>query len=261
MMTELLSNLVGLDISTGAWMIIMLAGVVVGLSKTAIPGSGILVVVLMAMALPSRMSVGVMLPMLVFGDLFAVGKYWPHTDRRRLLILLPFALAGLGGGYLILRYATNEQLKPIIGIVVLSMLALQQISRYVQKRRKSPAANHPVSIATTATFGILAGMCTGMANSAGPVMSLYLLIAGLPKLRFIATTGWFFFIMNLLKVPLFVSLDLITAQSLRINLLTLPSIVIGALLGFWLMRRISQERFNQIVVTLAFVAALKLLIG
>ena len=65
--------------------------------------------------------------------------------------------------------------------------------------------------------------------------------------------------MNLLKVPLFFSLGLITMQSLRINMLALPSIAAGALLGYWMVKRISQERFNQIVLTLAFVAALRLL--
>ncbi|MFA7363036.1 MAG: TSUP family transporter, partial [Aminobacteriaceae bacterium] len=90
-------------------------------------------------------------------------------------------------------------------------------------------------------------------------MSLYFLIVGLPKLPFIATTAWFFFIMNLLKVPLFLNLGLISGQSLRVNLLTVPSIALGALLGYWIVNRISQERFNQIVLGLAFVAALRLL--
>jgi uncharacterized membrane protein YfcA len=100
-----------------------------------------------------------------------------------------------------------------------------------------------------------------MANAAGPILSLYLLIAGLPKLPFIATSSGFFFILNLLKVPLFASLGIITAQSLRIDLMALPSVLVGALLGFWLVKRIPQEVFNRIVVVLAFLAAAKLLIG
>ncbi|HRX27249.1 MAG TPA: TSUP family transporter, partial [Aminivibrio sp.] len=95
-------------------------------------------------------------------------------------------------------------------------------------------------------------------NSAGPIMSLYFLIAGFPKLPFIATAAWFFFTMNLLKVPLFLNLGLISGQSLRVNLLTIPSVALGALLGYWIIGRISQEKFNRIVLLLAFVAALRL---
>ena len=261
-MTEFLSGLTGLDLPILSWCLLLLAGVCVGLSKTVIPGGGILAVVLTATALPSRMSVGVLLPMLIFGDFFAIGKYRPHIDRKQLAMLLPFALIGLGVGYVILRFVTNEQLKPIIGAAVLAMLALQQVNARLKKRREGlTAANRPVSPVVTAVFGVLSGMGTGMANAAGPILSLYLLIAGLPKLQFIATSSGFFFILNLLKVPLFASLGIITTQSLRIDLLALPSVLVGALLGFWLVKRIPQEVFNRIVVALAFVAAVKLLIG
>ncbi|NLD96735.1 MAG: sulfite exporter TauE/SafE family protein [Synergistaceae bacterium] len=257
---EFLSSFTGLELSPWSWAIVLSAGAGVGIAKTAVPGSGILVVALMAMTLPSRLSVGVMLPMLIFGDLFAVGKFWMHTDKRRLLTLLLFALPGLGVGYMVLRFASDDQLRPIIGGVVLAMLILHQVSRVLKQRRgAAAAADGKTSPLLTAVFGFFAGVGTGMANASGPVMSLYLLIAGLPKLPFIAVTAWFFFIMNLLKVPLFFSLGLITMQSLRINMLALPSIAAGALLGYWIVKRISQERFNQIVLTLAFVAALRLL--
>ncbi|MDK2959718.1 MAG: uncharacterized protein PWP47_1762 [Synergistaceae bacterium] len=258
---DFLASFTGLDLPTWAWIIVLTSGAGVGIAKTAVPGSGILVVVLMAMALPSRMSVGVLLPMLIFGDIFAVGKYWKHTDRRQLFTLLPFAFLGLGAGYLILRHVTNEQLKPIIGAVVLLMLGVHQISRIVKNKRIASGKSLPsrTSPFLTVLFGFFAGMGTGMANSSGPVMSLYLLIVGLPKLPFIATTAWFFFTMNLLKVPLFINLGLINVQSLKVNLLALPSIAAGAILGYWVVRRISQERFNQIVLALAFVAALRLM--
>jgi len=258
---DFLSSFTGLELPAWAWCIVLTSGAGIGIAKTAVPGSGILVVVLMAMALPSRMSVGVLLPMLLLGDVFAVGKFWKHTDKRQLFTLLPFAFLGLGAGYLVLRYVSNEQLKPVIGAVVLFMLGVHQVSRMLKKR--STGRGKPASTGTnpllTVIFGFAGGLGTGMANSAGPIMSLYFLIVGLPKLPFIATTAWFFFIMNLLKVPLFLNLGLISSQSLRVNLLTVPSIALGALLGYWLVGKISQERFNQVVLALALAAALRLL--
>ncbi len=259
---DFLSAFTGLQLPLWGWIIVLTAGSGIGISKTAIPGSGILVVVLMAMALPSRMSVGVMLPLLLFGDLFALGKYWKYTDWRQFFLLLPFALAGLGAGYIVLRHATNEELKPLIGSIVLFMLFLHQVSRFVKKKREDERADpsrrtHPL---VTGVFGFFAGMGTGMANSSGPVLSLYFLIARLPKLQFLATSAWFFFLMNLLKLPLFFSLGLINAQSLTVDLLALPSVAAGAFIGYWIANRIPQERFNQAVLALAFAAAVRLIL-
>ncbi len=258
---DFLSSFTGVDLSLWGWIIVLTAGSFVGIAKTALPGIGILVVVLMAMALPSRMSVGVVLPLLLLGDLFALGKYWNFTDKKQLFLLLPFALTGLGIGYVVLRHVSNEELKPLIGGVVLLMLFFHQISRFVKKRKgegeSSPIGTHPL---VTAVFGFFGGFGSGMANAAGPVLSLYFLIAGLPKLQFLATTAWFFFILNMLKLPLYVSLGLINLQSLKVNLLALPSVALGAFLGYWLVKRIPQERFNQAVLLLAFAAALKLVL-
>ncbi|NLA91283.1 MAG: sulfite exporter TauE/SafE family protein, partial [Synergistaceae bacterium] len=98
---DFLMQFTGLDLSWWAWLIVLTSGAGIGIAKTAVPGSGILVVALMAMALPSRMSVGVLLPLLIFGDMFALGKFWRYTDRKLLLSLIPFALLGLGTGFFI----------------------------------------------------------------------------------------------------------------------------------------------------------------
>ncbi|MGI6782866.1 MAG: sulfite exporter TauE/SafE family protein [Aminivibrio sp.] len=259
---EFLTWFTDLDLPVWAWLIVLASGAGIGIAKTAVPGSGILVVALMAMALPSRMSVGVLLPLLIIGDFFALGKFWRYTDRKLLLSLIPFALAGLGAGFFILRYVSDERLKPIIGGVILTLLAVRQISEYYKKREAarggSPSEKRNPFL--MALFGFFSGLGTGMANSSGPILSLYFLILGLPKLPFMATTTWFFFIMNLLKVPLYFSLDLINAQSLKLSLLALPSVAAGALLGFWIVTRIPQRRFNQAVLALAFVAAVRLIL-
>lgn len=259
---DFLMQFTGLDLSWWAWLIVLTSGAGIGIAKTAVPGSGILVVALMAMALPSRMSVGVLLPLLIFGDMFALGKFWRYTDRKLLLSLIPFALLGLGAGFFILRYVSDENLKPIIGVIILSLLAVRQVSEYF-KRKERPGVGDPAERRNPflmVLFGFFSGLGTGMANSSGPILSLYFLILRLSKLPFMATTTWFFFIMNMLKVPMFISLGIISLQSLKIGLLALPSVAGGALLGFWIVARISQHRFNQVVLALAFVAAIRLIL-
>ena len=60
----------------------------------------------------------------------------------------------------------------------------------------------PPGRATGAGFGIAAGVTTTVANAAGPIMSIYLLAQRLPKEDFIAAGVWFFFLVNLIYIPL-----------------------------------------------------------
>ena len=66
--------------------------------------------------------------------------------------------------------------------------------------------------------------------------------------------------MNSFKVPFSAGLGLITLESLKFNLLLLPAILAGALLGYWLIRVIPQKWFEVVVVVLAIVGAVRLIV-
>ena len=208
---------------------------------------------LLAIVFPAKPSVGLLLPILILADIFAVGYYRHHGQWRHLVILLPWAIVGIGFGYLVLLKIDSQTLKPLIGLVVLAMLAIRLRSIL----KDDPQVPQHWSFA--AIMGLLAGVITMMANAAGPVMVLYLLSMHFPKQKFIGTAAWFFFIVNWIKVPLMTNLDMITAASLKIDLMVFPAVVLGALTGIWLLKRIPQRAFNIIALLLAAAAATKLL--
>jgi uncharacterized membrane protein YfcA len=225
----------------------------VGMSKTGIPGLGILVVPLMALVLPSRQSTGILLGILILADLFAIiyhrhNAKWPHVLR-----LLPPAVAGIIVGYFGLKFVSDRQLKPIIGAIVLLMLGLN----YWRTKDKNAKIPSPWWLAVW--LGFMAGITTMMANAAGPVMIIYLLAMRLPKTKFVGTAAWFFFAVNWLKVPFSTSLDLMTAASVKLDLMMLPFIAAGALIGIFFLKRIPQRTFTAVVQILAVAAAIKLL--
>jgi uncharacterized membrane protein YfcA len=224
-----------------------------GCSKTGIPGASILAVVLLAnVTEDTRQSVGVLLPLLICADLFAIAFYRKHADWRLLGRLLPWTLLGLGIGYVVLSWSQSFNFQVLLGSLVMIILLLDPL----QKRLGlSHIPRHPVY---AALLGTAAGVTTTLGNLAGPVMSLYLLSLGLEKHRFMGSMAWFFLIINLLKVPLFVSREMITGQSLQLSLSFLPGIVVGALLGRTIFQRIPQRPFARVVQTLAGLAALRL---
>ena len=106
----------------------------------------------------------------------------------------------------------------------------------------------------------MAGVTTMMANAAGPIMIIYLLAKRFNKERFIGTQAWFFWILNLSKLPFSHKLGLVTSRSLLTNLALSPVIIAGGMFGIYLVHRISQRAFNTIVQALALIAALRLCI-
>jgi uncharacterized membrane protein YfcA len=111
-----------------------------------------------------------------------------------------------------------------------------------------------------AGYGASAGFATTVANAAGPVMNLYLLARRLPKDQFVATGAWFFFVVNLVKLPIYAGHGLIDRRSLLFDLALAPSVVAGALLGRVLLRRMPQAAFDRLVMALTVCAAALLLV-
>ena len=246
------------DLSVMGWILVGLSAVLTGVSKTGIPGLGILMTPLMAMAFPLeylRESTGVLLGMLILGDLFAAAYYRQHAEWKHVLRLLPPAFLGIAVGWQAMGLVTDAQLQRIIGIIVLGMLGVN----YWRTRLRGEDAPIPAQWWFGALMGFIAGVTTMMANAAGPVMVIYLLAMRLPKFAFIGTSAWFFFVVNWLKVPFSANLDLMTSQSIKLDLMMLPLIALGAGAGILFLRKIPQKIFNDTVQILAAAAAVKLL--
>jgi len=256
------------NLNLTGWIVIALCAALVGISKTGIPGVGILVVPLMASVLPARSSTGVLLGILILADLFAAGYYRHNANWWHVLRVVPAAFVGITAGYFALKEVSDEQLKPIIGIIVLAMLAVNYwrtkitvedapvLTRCPDLHRETQG---PAQWWFAGGLGFLAGVTTMMANAAGPVMTVYLLAMRLGKIEFVGTSAWFFFIINWLKVPFSASLQLMSVESLLLDFVMLPFIALGGAAGILVLKRIPQKVFNVVVQILAATAAVKLL--
>jgi uncharacterized membrane protein YfcA len=230
------------------------ATLLVGLSKTGVPGAAIPALLMMAEAFPGneKLSVGAILPMLLLGDLFAVGYYRRHAQWNRLVGLFPYVAAGMVPGVVVLALVDDAQFKVVLGSLVLGLLAVE-VGRQWYGWTHVPHRRWFV-----ATMGILAGFGTAVGNAAGPVMSIYLISRGMRKEHFMGTWAWFFLIVNAVKSPVFGTLGVITAETLRYDLLVFPGVVAGALLGRRVFAVIPQRVFNPLVLLLAGLAALRM---
>jgi hypothetical protein len=228
------------------------AALLTGFSKSGVPGVGILIPTLAAMAMPARASTGFILPVLIEGDCVAVGYWRRKAEWRRLARILPWTALGIVVGFLLMGVLSDAIFKPLLGAMILAIVGLDLI------RRAAKVELRAESIYLAAAIGILAGVFTMLANAAGPVMTIYLLSMKLSKEEFVGTGAWFYFIINLFKLPFSVALGLVTWASLLVNLELLPLVLVGSFIGILAMKRMPQNVFNVAAIVLAVVGGIRL---
>ncbi|MFH9859186.1 sulfite exporter TauE/SafE family protein [Streptomyces sp. NPDC017202] len=238
-----------------------LAALLVGFSKTAVSGANTVSLAVFAAVLPARASTGVLLPILIAGDVLAVLTYRRHAHWPTLWRLFPAVAAGVVVGTLFLMRADDAAVRTSIGAILLFMAGVT-----VWRRRAAEAADDPDAVVTRAgrlkarAYGVLGGFTTMVANAGGPVMSMYLLSAGFRKLGFLGTSAFFFLVVNVSKVPFSVGLGLIDGRSLLLDAALAVFVLPGALLGRWAVHRIDQRLFERLVIAATVVGGLQLLL-
>ncbi|MCC7375811.1 MAG: sulfite exporter TauE/SafE family protein [Verrucomicrobiales bacterium] len=243
------------ELSIVGWSLAVVAAMGIGISKSGLPGISLLHVVLFAHLFPGLQSTGIVLPMLIAGDLGAVWMFRRHALWRHVMRTLPPAVLGVVAGWWLMGRLPDARFAPMIGGIVLMLAILQGLRDW--KPEWWQAAPHSPAFAWS--MGFLAGVTTMLANAAGPVMGLYLLAVALPKDAFVGTAAWFFLIINLIKVPFSVQLGLIQPGTLALNAVLLPAIAAGLFLGKSIVARLPQRGFDFLVLGFAVIAAIRLL--
>ncbi|GAB4469540.1 MAG: sulfite exporter TauE/SafE family protein [Armatimonadaceae bacterium] len=241
------------------WAMVYLAAFCVGLAKTGIPGVGIVAVALFPLLLPPREAVGSVLLVLIGADILAVLTYRREAEWKSLWKLFPGAALGVVLGSLAMGRLRDSELTRLIGIILLLLVALQFWQRW-KARQGKPDAEPTMPLWLSAAAGITAGFTTMIANAAGPVMIIYLLAMRLPKVAFVATAAWFFFVINLFKVPFSIHLGGITKETAKLALVVFPGALVGGLVGRTVLKKIDQRLFEWLALLFTLAAGIKLVL-
>jgi uncharacterized membrane protein YfcA len=233
----------------------VIAAIGVGVSKAGLAGLGLFHVVVFAFLFGARDSTGVVLPMLLAGDLTAVSAFHQHARWDYIRRMLPPACLGVTISALVMRQLDDALFKPVIGWIILVLTVLQ----IIRMQRPEWFGKVPHSWGFAWAIGLLVGAATMMANAAGPIFALYTVAVALPKMEIVGTGAWFFFLMNAFKVPFSLWLGLIHGQTLLLNAVLLPAILIGVFTGRQVVHRLPQRAFERLMLGFAAIASLRLL--
>lgn len=233
-----------------AFVSFLIVGVLVGMSKTGVHGMGMIAVPLLAATFGGKASSGLMLPLLIMADVFGVAYYHRHAEWKHLIRLFPWAILGVLLGTWTGNYIDDQLFRTIMGVIIFLSLGIMVWLERVNKNKI------PDYWWFAMILGIAAGFTTMVGNLAGSTMALYLLSMRMPKNEFIGTAAWFFMAVNWFKVPFHIwSWETINLNSVLLDLVALPMIAIGAYLGIFVIKKISDQGFRWFVMTMTAVAA------
>ncbi len=209
----------------------------------------------MALAFGARESTGLIVPMLIVGDIFAVLYYNRHARWQYILKFAPWMIAGILIGVLLGKDLPEATFRFwMVGIIIISVVIM-----YWWDIRQSKLV--PKHWAFAGFIGITAGIATMLGNLAGAFSNIYFLAMRLPKNEFIGTAAWLFFITNLVKIPFHIFVwDTISAQSLIVNLKLLPGIFLGLYTGVRLVKVIREGFYRRLILILTAFGALLILL-
>ena len=238
------------------WLVISLAALSIGMSKTGVQGIMLMIVSLMAMAFGAKESTGIILPMLCMADIIAVAYYKRIADWKIVAKLLPTAVLGFFLAIGVDNVIPTGQFRQLMGWTLMLALVVMIWSEVFGRENRWMKKWWYAAI-----FGLLGGFTTMIGNAAGPVMSVYLLSMRKEKMEYIGINAWFFLVVNLLKVPLQAFVwDNITWDSLILNLSMLPVIGIGALIGIRIVKLLPERVFRRFIQIVTIISVILMVI-
>jgi hypothetical protein len=225
------------------WLAIGSAVFLLGLSKSGIKGIGIIIIVILAFVFGEKSSTGVLLPMLIVADIFAVIYYNRHAQWKYIFRLLPWMIVGVLVGVWVGNNISEVLFKRIMAIIIIGSVLIL----FYSEQRKSN--NIPKNKFFASVTGFLAGFATMVGNLAGPISNIYFLAMRFPKNEFIGTAAWLFFIINVFKLPFhFFVWKTVTVDSLIINSVLVPIVILGFFVGVSIVKLISNVNYRRFIL-------------
>ena len=228
----------------------------IGLSKGGFGGTmGALATPLLALALPANQVVGLLLPILMIADVFAVTSHWKRWERRLVLLLIPGAVVGVIIGTFVIASVSPTILRRGIGVIALLFAVYKAFEpKITGSNTYQPKNWHGL------TAGTVAGFSSSLAHTGGPPITIYLLMQELPPRVFVATSALFFMALNWIKVPTYYYAGLFDFNLLWYVAWLLPLLPISVWIGKSISTRINRALFDRIITVFLAVSGILLII-
>ena len=233
------------------WIVAGLAAFLLGMSKGGVPMIAMLSVPMMALFMDPAVAAGLLLPIYIVADVYAIYLFRKSFSARNLKIMLPGAAAGILAGYFTVSQVPGDLVKLLVAAIGFYYL----INALKNRLRKTPVPPRPADLPRGIFWGSLAGLTSYISHAGGPPFQTYVLPQKLEKMVFLGTTAIFFSAVNLMKVPPYIAAGQITWESVAQAAWLAPIAIAGAWSGASIVRRLPERLFFALVeITLGLVS-------
>lgn len=237
------------------WLISGLAAFLLGVSKGGIPMIAILSVPLMSLFMDPAAAAGLLLPLYIVADFYAMYLFRKSFSIKNLKILIPGAVGGILIGFFAVAVVPNNAVKLLVACIGFSYFLNSLRARFTRSEIPARSADIPRGL----FWGALAGLTSYISHAGGPPYQAYVLPQRLDKMVFLGTTTIFFTAVNLMKLPAYLLAGQITWDSLSQAVWLAPSVLVGAWSGVAISRALPERIFFLMIEMALLAVSFKLL--
>lgn len=230
------------------------AAIICGMAKGGINGLTIVATPVMAMMFGAKFSTGVILPMFVIADSVAVYHYGKNANLREIFRLLPTTLVGFIIAAIIAMNMPTKIFQKLMAWTLLIVFIIMLWAEFYPNSKKYVGTWWYSSF-----FGFFGGFSTLIGNVAGPVLSMYLLSKRKEKFEFVGTNALFFFILNVMKLPIHAFLwKNFQKNTFILGVLMFPFVFLGMFIAIKLVKIIPNHIYRRIIQVITGISVLLL---
>ncbi len=254
MFESIINQISNLQLTNFEWFFAFLGAFLLGTSKAGLKGIGVVIVTIMAIVFGGKQSTGVLIPMMIAADIFAVIYYHRHTQWKYLVKLLPSMVIGVLLGVWFGNDISDAFFKQLMAILILGIVVFMI---YMERKKTNEI---PKSRVFSNGMGLLAGFTSMIGNLAGSFSNIYFLAMRLPKNEFIGTAAWLFFVINVFKLPFHIFVwKTVSVESLKLNLILVPGVILGFFIGVKIVKLINNQVYRKFILIVTAIGAVIIL--
>ena len=237
------------------WPLALLFAFILGLTRGGIKGIAPLFVMLMILAFGGKASTGIIVPLLVIGDFYAMYLYRKHVNWSHVKSFMPWVIMGAMAGAFIGKDFSDVYFEKGISLII--MLSVTTIVIWELNPHKQLKSHW----LTTCFTGLGSGIFSIIGNFAGTFANIYFLKSQLPRRQIIGTGTFVYLGVNIFKIPFHIYVwKSLTWNTLKIDFCLLPAMFVGILVGFQVIRIATDKWFRVFLLVVTFISALAIFI-
>ena len=237
------------------WFLITLAAIFVGMGKGGLPVIATLGVPSLSLIMSPITAAGLLLPVYIVSDIFALSAYrrdfnWP---------VLRIGMGGMTLGVIIGGLTASIVIEWVVTLLIGMMGFLFALDQLIRKKLSQAKKEAKINQSKGYFWCTIAGFTSFISHTGGPPWQIFTLPLGLAKSVFVGTSVIVFSYCNVIKLIPYIWLGQIDGLSIQVSIIMIIPATIAVYMGVKLVKLIPEDTFFKIVTWALFCISIKLI--